>query len=424
MTELDEIPEDWEVKEFRDIVDVINGGTPDTKINEYWAKADILWATPTDITSSGKYIKSTGRCISELGLSKSSANILPVGSILMTSRATIGEKSINLKPMATNQGFKSLICKENVSNEFVYYMLDLMKENLINLASGSTFLEISKKAVENYKIISPPFKQQQKIASILSSVDEHIEQVDMMIEDLKQLKKGLMQKLLTGQYVLEGGKLTKTKEFKKTSLGMLPLNWNIVNMKSISQVINGDRSSNYPSESDLKNEGILFLSTNNIKNNKLNLKNTRFITEDKFESLNNGKLKKNDLVITLRGTIGSIMIFNEKKYNTGFINAQMAIVRPENISTNYLYYFLISNLAQSQLSKSTTGSAQPQLTGKDLNDLKIIVPSISEQNNISTILLSTTQRLELFESEKQDLQQLKKGLMQQLLTGKTRVKTN
>ena len=424
MTELDEIPEDWEVKEFRDIVDVINGGTPDTKINEYWAKADILWATPTDITSSGKYIKSTGRCISELGLSKSSANILPVGSILMTSRATIGEKSINLKPMATNQGFKSLICKENVSNEFVYYMLDLMKENLINLASGSTFLEISKKAVENYKIIAPPFKQQQKISSILSSVDEHIEQVDMMIEDLKQLKKGLMQKLLTGQYVLEGGKLTKTKEFKKTSLGMLPLNWNIVNMKSISQVINGDRSSNYPSESDLKNEGILFLSTNNIKNNKLNLKNTRFITEDKFESLNNGKLKKNDLVITLRGTIGSIMIFNEKKYNTGFINAQMAIVRPENISTNYLYYFLISNLAQSQLSKSTTGSAQPQLTGKDLNDLKIIVPSISEQNNISTILLSTTQRLELFESEKQDLQQLKKGLMQQLLTGKTRVKTN
>ena len=198
-TELGEIPEEWEVKKLGEIVDVVSGATPKTNIEEYWNNGNIYWATPTDITSNGKYIKETEKSITETGLKNCSAKLLPEGSILMSSRATIGERCINVVPMATNQGFKSLICKNGINNEFIYYYIDILKEKFIVLASGSTFLEISKKIVEDIKVALPSFEEQEKIALILSTVDKKIDQYQNKKEKLEEVKKGLMQQLLTGK---------------------------------------------------------------------------------------------------------------------------------------------------------------------------------------------------------------------------------
>lgn len=198
-TEIGRIPEEWEVRKIRDVADIISGGTPNTKQSEYWDNGNILWATPTDITSSGKYISKTANCITQIGLKNSSANLLPVGTILMTSRATIGERCINKIPMCTNQGFKSFICKDGLYNEFMFYLVELIKKDLIALSAGSTFLETSKSTVENYKIVVPPIEEQNQIATILSSIDEKIEKYQSKKEKLQELKKGLMQKLLTGK---------------------------------------------------------------------------------------------------------------------------------------------------------------------------------------------------------------------------------
>ncbi|RDV23417.1 restriction endonuclease subunit S, partial [Parageobacillus toebii] len=161
----------------------------------------IPWATPTDITSNdNKYISTTQSMITESALRNSSANLLPVGSVLMTSRATIGPRCINTVPMATNQGVKSFICDPDVlHNEYLYYLIDKIKDQFIALASGSTFLEISKSALENFKIPVPPIEEQIEIAKILSSVDEKMSVEKVKKESLQIIKKGLMQSLLTGK---------------------------------------------------------------------------------------------------------------------------------------------------------------------------------------------------------------------------------
>lgn len=109
-TEVGEIPIEWDVKKISDITEIISGGTPKTNVDDYWVNGDILWATPTDITRNKKYINNTEKKITKAGLENSSANLLPIGTVLMCSRATIGARCINTTPMSTNQGFKSFIC--------------------------------------------------------------------------------------------------------------------------------------------------------------------------------------------------------------------------------------------------------------------------------------------------------------------------
>ncbi len=200
-TEIGEIPEEWEVKSISEVAKVVSGGTPSKQISEYWENGTIPWATPTDITSNdNKYISTTQLMITESGLRNSSANLLPKGSVLMTSRATIGPRCINTVPMATNQGFKSFICDPDVlHNEYLYYLIDKIKDQFIALASGSTFLEISKSAVETFKIPVPPLEEQIEIAKMLSSLDEKLSVEKVKKESLQTIKKALMQVLLTGK---------------------------------------------------------------------------------------------------------------------------------------------------------------------------------------------------------------------------------
>ncbi|MGG6439851.1 restriction endonuclease subunit S [Saccharococcus caldoxylosilyticus] len=200
-TEIGEIPEEWEVKSISEVAKVVSGGTPSKQVYEYWENGTIPWATPTDITSNdNKYISTTQLMITESGLRNSSANLLPEGSVLMTSRATIGSRCINTVPMATNQGFKSFICDPDVlHNEYLYYLIDKIKDQFIALASGSTFLEISKSAVETFKIPVPPLEEQIEIAKMLSSLDEKLSVEKVKKESLQTIKKGLMQSLLTGK---------------------------------------------------------------------------------------------------------------------------------------------------------------------------------------------------------------------------------
>ncbi len=199
-TVIGEVPSEWSIKKIIEVAKVVSGGTPNTNKKEYWENGDIAWATPTDITNNkDKYIKETKLNITETGLNESSANLLPIGSILMTSRATIGERCMNLIPMATNQGFKSFVCKDVIYNEYLFYYIDVIKPKLRSLAGGSTFLEISKKDVEDIIIKIPPKLEQKKIVYILMNLDKVIKIDNLIKEKLYLLKKGLMQQLLTGR---------------------------------------------------------------------------------------------------------------------------------------------------------------------------------------------------------------------------------
>lgn len=199
-TELGCVPEDWEVVELEKVAEIKSGGTPSTNRSEFW-NGHILWCTPTDITSlSGKYLSDTNRKITEMGLNNSAAELLPIGSVLMTSRATIGECAIVKRPMTTNQGFKNFICNRTVNNEFLYYLLSSQKDKFIELCNGSTFLEISTTQVRKFKITIPKSTTEQTaIAQLLSDMDAEIELLECRLKKTQALKQGMMQTLLTGK---------------------------------------------------------------------------------------------------------------------------------------------------------------------------------------------------------------------------------
>lgn len=190
---------EWSKQQLGDICNIVNGGTPSTSIAEFW-NGKILWCTPTDITScSTKYIYTTESKITESGLKASSATLLPKGALLLCSRATIGEVRIAGNTICTNQGFKSLVVHQNISNEWLYYMVYVLKFNMLEKAIGSTFLEISKKDLAELDIIVPEFTEQKAIAQVLSDMDSEIELLEKKLAKYQQIKQGMMQELLTGR---------------------------------------------------------------------------------------------------------------------------------------------------------------------------------------------------------------------------------
>jgi len=197
---------EWEVKKVKELAEIRSGGTPSTTQASFWG-GDILWCTPTDITALNgyKYLTKTSRTISDLGLKNSSAEIIPSKSLIMTSRATIGECVINELPVTTNQGFKNFIPLDNVDVEFLYYLLITKKKELISLSSGSTFLEINKAKLVEFELRIPKTHDEQiAIATILSDLDKEIVGLDQKLSKTRQLKQGMMQELLTGRIRLTG----------------------------------------------------------------------------------------------------------------------------------------------------------------------------------------------------------------------------
>jgi type I restriction enzyme S subunit len=183
---------DWEEKRLGEVGVVVGGGTPDSTNETYWS-GDVIWFTPSEIRS--KYAGYSKRTITQEGLKKSSATMLPVGTLLLTSRATIAEISIATKPCTTNQGFQAIIVNSGTSNEFLYYWIIHFKKEFLRRAQGSTFLEIGGKEVRKIPLMLPSVAEQTKIADFLSSLDRKIEQVAGQIAETQLFKRGLLQQM-------------------------------------------------------------------------------------------------------------------------------------------------------------------------------------------------------------------------------------
>ncbi|WP_445442938.1 restriction endonuclease subunit S [Clavibacter sp. km1a] len=155
-----------------DIADIVSGATPKSNVDEYWG-GNVQWVTPADLSRlTGAHISTTPRTLTELGLQSCSAMVLPPGSVLLSSRAPIGHVAINDAPMATNQGFKSLIPRQDrVDAKYLYHWLRANKALLQSLGNGATFKEISKAVVARIEIPLPPLEEQKRIAAILDSAD-------------------------------------------------------------------------------------------------------------------------------------------------------------------------------------------------------------------------------------------------------------
>ena len=186
-----DLPKGWKTVTVGEIAEVIGGGTPSSKADEYWG-GSIPWLTPKDLSGYDfRRVKSGKRNITDSGLANSSARLLPKNTVLVTSRAPIGYVALADNEIATNQGFKSLILNDGYDPDFFYYLIKYNVPTLEAVSSGTTFKEISGKAFKQIKFNVPPLPEQKAIAHILGSLDDKIELNRRMNETLESMAQAL-----------------------------------------------------------------------------------------------------------------------------------------------------------------------------------------------------------------------------------------
>lgn len=186
--------EPWKRRKLGDISEIIGGGTPSTEVPEYW-NGNINWYSPAEIGSQ-IYVKKSQRTITELGLEKSSAKILPIGSVLFTSRAGIGSMAILEEKASTNQGFQSIVpIKNQLDSYFIFSRSNELKKYAETVGAGSTFIEVSGKQMKEMEILIPKIDEQSQIGLFFKQLDKIITLHKCKCEKLKQIKKSMLEKM-------------------------------------------------------------------------------------------------------------------------------------------------------------------------------------------------------------------------------------
>ena len=294
-----EIPAHWGAKKLGQVSTIFKGGTPKRNVDKYFQE-DLPWARPVDVTAlqGALYINDTEIHISEEALGNSGARCLPPGTVLLTSRATIGEIAITTVPMATNQGFANFVCNKGLLNIYLVYYLQAIKDLLISLGSGTTFLEVTKGTLVSVKIPLPPLSEQAQIADFL---DRKTGQIDELIH-LKERRIGLLQEqrtALINQAVTKG--LDPNVEMKPSGvewIGRIPKDWEMINTKYLFRLVTEPAPKNNDYE-------LLSIYTNiGVKPRKeLEQKGNRATTTDGYWLVKKGDFIVNKLLAWM-GAIG------------------------------------------------------------------------------------------------------------------------
>lgn len=356
---------EWNKCTINDLATVVGGGTPDTTVKSYWG-GDIQWFTPSEI-GKNKYVDFSKRTITRDGLDNSSAKLLPLHTILLSSRATVGECSIASNECTTNQGFQSLIAKQ-CNIDFLYYLIQTKKKDLIRNACGSTFLEISANEIRKIKVAVPVQNEQEQIAKLLSLIDERIATQNKIIEKLQSLIKGLVDELMT---VLLKGKLYPFSSFYiKAGEGGTPT----------TSVVE------YYTEGTIPFIKIEDLSCKYLTNNK------DFITELGMQKSSAWLIPSKSVIYSNGATIGAISI---NEYPVCTKQGILGIVPNTNINVEYLYLLMSSSYFSKEISRIITEGTMKTAYLKDINHIKCPLPSMAQQKNITNLTSSIEEKLSI-----------------------------
>ena len=384
---------DWKEKNINQLCQVIGGGTPSTENEEYW-NGNINWYTPSEIGQT-KYVSNSERKITELGLKKSSAKLLPKGTILLSTRATIGECSITKTESSTNQGFQSLITNNQNNNEFIYYLIPQFKKEMIRKSSGSTFLEISKKEVEKLKVFVPSLNEQKEISNFLSLIDKKIEFLEKTLVLYQKIKKHILEQIFAN-LKCESESLDKVTFYQE-----------------------GPGVRNY----QYTKEGIKLLNVGNFVENELILENTdRYISEEEaYGKYKHFLVDEGDLLIACSGIKAEYfdekITFAKKEHLPLCMNTstmRFKTLNENKLNLNYLKWYFQTVMFKKQIFGVLTGSAQFNFGPTHLKYLKVLIPPIEQQIVISNFLDFLKNHTDKLSKEIYLMKEYKKGLLQKM----------
>ena len=407
------LPEHWKVTKLGAVAEIIKGGTPSRSVDKYF-QGDIAWAIPSDITAldSALYIHDTGSHISEEGLSKSAAKLLPSGTVLLTSRATIGETAISTTPMATNQGFSNFICNNEILNVYLAYYLRHIKQKLNVLASGSTFKEVTKGTLLNVEIPLPPLPEQRAIAAALQTIQEtkFTRQHEIALE--RERKAALMDHLFSHG--------TKGEPRKQTEIGEIPESWEVLPFKKI--MLTGTQNGIYKSK-DYYGKGSLIADMKDIfkEGDILKIQEMDRVNLDSNE-LEKFSLHRGDLVFARRsfkpGGAGKCQHVPPLDESVVFSSSLIRVSLKQSINSEFYAYFLNSKSGRRLIDRIVRVLAVSGVSGSDLKNLLIPVLSTeSEQITIAETLRTFDTKITALEQEAAHLDELFHAMLDELMTG-------
>lgn len=396
-TPIGKIPVDWEAVILSQIAEINMGQSPPSKdCNE---QGDGLPFYQGNAEFGSKYPSPQKWC-------KRPKKLADEGDILISVRAPVGEINIAPHKCCIGRGIAAVQAKD-IHDKFLYQYMLLYRKNLQKMAQGSTFEAINRKELAELLTLLPPFPEQKKIAEILTTVDDAIEKTAQVIEKIKELKKGLIEGLLT--------RGIGHKKFKKTEIGEIPEDWKIVLLGDIAKIERGRFSFRPRNSPQFYGGDTPFVQTADIVNSNGRIRNYSQ-TLNKLGVSISKIFPKKTILITIAANIGYTGIL---EFDSACPDSLIGIRPNENISTTYLHYYLSGQ--QKKMDAIAPQCAQKNINIQILKSWNILLPPMEEQKQIGNILLTADNEIEKESDHKEELETLKKGLMQVLLTGKIRV---
>lgn len=401
---------EWEDISIDSVGNVVTGGTPSKEESEYWG-GDFVWVTAQDFKE--KYIYNSVLKLTEKG--KERTRVIPPNSVLVTCIASIGLNGINKVECATNQQINSIVCNTSNHYEFVYYAISRNIVQLKNLAGQTAVPIINKTAFEKFTIQKPKLtKEQQKIASCLSSLDDLIESHSQKLDLLKDHKKGLMQNL----FPQEGEKVPKYrfKEFEKDGNWVEKLLIDTADKKVKWSFTGGPFGSNLKA-SDYTSEGIRIIQLQNIGDGEFNDEYKIYTSEEKADELLSSNIYAGEIILSKMGDpVGRACIIPDNLKRCVMASDGIRLVVNETKYSKYFVYSLInSKPIREAIENKATGSTRKRIGLDELRNIELIMPkSLSEQIKIANCISSLDKSIVAQELKIEQLKQHKKGLMQGL----------
>jgi len=416
-TSFGKVPKDWQISKIEEIADVKGGkrlpkgeSLTEVKTNHPYIRVADMYFGGVDTKNLLYVPEHVFPTIKNYIIGKDDLFISVAGTLGIVGEIPIKLDGANLTENADR------LTNISINKSFLLQVLlsPIIQNAIEREQTNNAQPKLALSRIRAFEIPNPSLPEQQKIAEILSTVDDKIEVIDQQIIETQELKKGLMQRLLT--------KGIGHTEFKDSPLGTIPKSWEVVELDEISSTtrLAGYEYSEYWEES-IDGE-ITALRGYNIGKNKLLLHNVIKISEELSQKLVRSRLFKGDVVFPCVGTIGNAIVIKEdNKYH---INQNIAKITPDkNLDSYFLMQYLISPMCRKEIKRFNATTSQPNVLVGSLRKFRIPFPSnIEEQIKISNILGYIDEKLDVLMEKKVHYKEIKQGLMQQLLTGKIRVK--
>ena len=396
---------EWVERKISDIGTVVGGATPSTKKSENYEEGKIAWITPKDLsTFSGRYIERGERNITEIGLKSCSTQLLPPNTVLFSSRAPIGYVAIAANAICTNQGFKSVIPNENMDPLFLFYLLKYNKDKIEGMGSGTTFKEVSGNTMKNIVVNVPTDKrEQEKIAAILGSIDDKIEENERINNNLEQQDQAIFKSWFV--------------DFEPFG-GVQPSEMQFIPLQELCKVVTKGTTPTTLGKS-FTSSGINFIKAESIlDNHSIDSSKFAFIDEETNALLKRSIIKANDIVFTIAGTLGRFAMVDNSVLPAN-TNQAVAIIRPDEtkVTPAYLYSFFIGNWHNEYYSKRIQQAVQANLSLTTIKSLPIAVLNNTTMSNYDKLVSPLFALMKNNEEENRRLSKLRDALLPKLMSG-------